>query len=182
MEKPTFERFKDDLSTLFNEPLTSKDQMVAFNFWTNWQEIIDHTKTRRLRIALPSFVLDNYVNRKYPWHKMFKRIRNASMAVLSIATVSSFVLAITFAMPGAIIFTAFIITPLTVAGMLPYSYVKIMKSMHGFNLLNKIEDGIKSDEPTRSMMALCAAYISGQMGLQTRKGIASWPDYPAVAL
>ncbi|MBW2562217.1 MAG: hypothetical protein JRE40_15365 [Deltaproteobacteria bacterium] len=182
MERPTFEEFKNNLSTFFREPLTSKAEMIAFNFWTNWQEIINHVESRKLRIALPSSVLDNYVSKNYPRYKMFKKIKNASIITLPIVVIFSFGLAIKFTMPEAIIFTALVITPAALAGMLPYSYMEVTKFAHGRNLLNKIEIGIESDEPTRGMMNLCATYISGQIGLQTENGIAFWPDYPAVAL
>ncbi|MDO9529254.1 MAG: hypothetical protein Q7J27_08850 [Syntrophales bacterium] len=182
MERPTFEEFESDLSTFFHEPLTLKSKTIAFNFWTNWQEIVNYTKAHRLRIALHPSVLDNYIHRNYPRYKMFKKMKNVSMAILIIAIIFSFGLAIKFVMPEAIIVTTFVITPAALAVMLPYSHMEVMKFAHGRNLLNKIETGIKSDVPVRDMINLCAAYIMGQIGLQTKKGVAFCPDYPCLVL
>ena len=182
MERPTFEVFKNNLSTFFHEPLTSKGEMIAFNFWTNWQEIVNCVKARRLKIAIHSSVFDNYIRRNYPRYKTFKKIKNASIAILLIAIIFSFGLAIKFVMPEAIIFTAFIITPAALAVMLPYSYVEIMKFAHGRNLLNKIKTEVKSDVPVRGRINLSVAYISGQIEFQTKKGVGSCPDYTCLVL
>ena len=179
IEKPMFEEFKDNVSRKFTNVLTPKDEKVVFNLWNNRQEITEHLKTNRVKIALHSSVLNNYADRYLPRRELFLKVCHVSTIVLWLSIVAFFISVAT----GLVIVAEimFILMFINIVAKMPYHFGEGQKYAYGLYRLRQIKAGINQDGLI-GIVNLCAAYVAGQIGLYSTKGKVSWPDYPGLIL
>lgn len=163
--KPTVDEFKEQLESLFGQPLNSMADEAAEDFWNHWELFSNSVKSRDLN-PLVDFL---FLGINFPEYKRFYSYKGLGQILIFVGVITLF-------------FSWKIGVAILVTGFLTNTYGDKMKRKDGQQFYDDLMLAITTNPNEQGFPKLCCYYIGGIVKLVTSHGEAAWPQHPSNAV
>jgi hypothetical protein len=161
-QKPSLQKFQEQIEAAFGQPLTSTASLAAEDFWRNWSAFLE-------RISNDSITLNPdmlFLSRNFPEYGRYHIWKGLTITSLLIGAVLLF-----FYWPVGVI--------LLLLSVGCYFFSKYKKVADGKRFIKGLRKELIQNPLSKGMAKLCAHYIAGTIQLESTDGRAHWPQYPS---